>query len=707
MDKPVTREKPLALVVDDDFSLRLSMRAALIKADFDVLEVESGSQALDVFESDKPDLILLDVIMPEMDGFETCSAIRKLPGGNYVQILMVTGLDDVKSIELAFEAGANDFVSKPLNWLLLGYKARYMLRAGHAFHDLSQSQKRLQKTQEIAKIGNWEIVLATNEFRCSPDASRLLGYSKYDPDLSIKDFLTPVCDEDRGQVEKKIDYAVRNSLPFSLHYKVMLEGSNERHILNQAEIIYNESDQPEIMMGVIQDVTKMKLAEEEIRQLAFYDSLTGLSNRWLFQDRLDHEVSKAKRQHETFALLFLDLDHFKRINDSYGHTIGDILLQNSAKILEDCIRNSDTICRQKEDELETNISRFGGDEFIIILSNIKNPESAAIIARRILKEMPVIHNIKGNLISITTSIGISVFPSDGTEPEILLKNADYAMYQAKESGRNIFKFYDKSLNKAAIERFSLENDLTKAVEKREFLVYYQPIIDLASRKIIGAEGLIRWLHPHKGMILPDHFIPLAEDSGLIIKINKWLIETICRQNNEWAEAGVGPVRISFNLSGYQLGVQDLLNIIKENLHKYNLRPQDLVVEITESVLLQDSEETLAILEEIKDLPLKIALDDFGTGYSSLSYLAAFNADTIKIDRSFIMGSTLNSSNLVIIKAIIAMGKSLGMNIIAEGVETEEQLELLLEMGVREGQGYLFKPPVSHEEFSSLLKKGSL
>ena len=365
MDKQVTRKKPLALVVDDDFSLRLSMRAALIKADFDVLEAESGRHALDIFQADKPDLILLDVIMPEMDGFETCTRIRKMPGGNDVQVLMVTGLDDVESIELAFEAGANDFVSKPLNWLLLGYKVKYMLRAGRAFQDLNQSKKRLQKTQEIARIGNWEIVFASNEFHCSPDACRLLGYTKCDTGISLKDFLAPVIDEDKNQVEKKIEYALEFRQPFSLHYRILIEGKKERHILNQAEIIYNEGDQPEIMMGVIQDVTKMKLAEEEIRQLAFYDSLTGLANRWLFQNRLEHEVSKAKRQNETFALLFLDLDHFKRINDSYGHTVGDVLLQNTAEILQECIRNSDTICRQQEEDLETNISRFGGDEIII------------------------------------------------------------------------------------------------------------------------------------------------------------------------------------------------------------------------------------------------------------------------------------------------------------------------------------------------------
>ena len=707
MNEIKTKQKPLALVVDDDFSLRLSMRAALLKADFKVLEAEGGRQALEIFQSQKPDLILLDVIMPGMNGYETCTTIRKMPGGKYVQILMVTGLDDIESIELAFQAGANDFVSKPLNWLLLGHKAKYMLRAGNAFEALSQSQKRLQKTQEIARIGNWEIKLSTNEFHCSPDACLLLGYNNCDNGISFKEFLTPVLDEDLGYVEKKLDYAVKAKQPLSINYRIMLEDKIERHILNQAVILYNETDQPEIMMGVIQDVTKMKLAEEEIRQLAFYDSLTGIANRWLFQNRLEHEIQKAKRQNETFALLFLDLDHFKKINDSYGHHIGDLLLKNTAQILLECIRSSDTICRKNEEEFDSTVARFGGDEFIIILSNIKNPESAAIIARRIIKEVPAVQNLQGHMLTITASIGISIFPSDGTEPEILLKNADYAMYQAKEYGRNNFKFYEKSLNLAAIERFSLENDLVKALERDEFLLYYQPQVDLATQKIIGAEALIRWLHPHKGLLKPGKFIQLAEDSGLIIKINKWLIETICRQNNEWVKAGVGPLRISFNLSGYQLSTQHLVQIIRENLRKNDLDPKYLEVEITESVLMQDSHDTVSILEQIKDMHIKIALDDFGTGYSSLSYLTSFNVHTIKIDRSFIMGCTLKKNHLVIVKAIIAMGNSLGMKVVAEGIETSEQLELMKKMGVQEGQGYLFKPPVPPEDFFLLLQKGTL
>jgi diguanylate cyclase (GGDEF)-like protein len=384
-----------------------------------------------------------------------------------------------------------------------------------------------------------------------------------------------------------------------------------------------------------------------------------------------------------------------------------MLLKNAAGTLKDCIRDSDTASRPGLDESDTTIARFGGDEFTILLSNIKEPESAAVIARRILEEMPVVHNINGNDITITTSIGISVFPSDGAEPEILLKNADYAMFQAKEYGRNNFKFYEKSLNLAAIERFSLEKDLYKAIERDEFLLYYQPKIDLSTRKIVGAEALIRWLHPQKGMIPPDKFISIAEETGLIIHINKWVIKTACEQNTEWVNAGLGPVKIAVNLSGYQLARQNIIPFLQETLEENSLDPQYLEVEITESVLMQDSDETLATLQQIKDMQISIALDDFGTGYSSLGYLTSFNVDTIKIDRSFIMGSTLQKNNIVIIKAIIAMGQSMGMKIVAEGIETEEQLELLQGYGVQEGQGYLFKPPVPQEKFISLVTIGAL
>jgi EAL domain-containing protein (putative c-di-GMP-specific phosphodiesterase class I) len=321
--------------------------------------------------------------------------------------------------------------------------------------------------------------------------------------------------------------------------------------------------------------------------------------------------------------------------------------------------------------------------------------------------MPKVQIIDDNEITITTSIGISIFPTDGTESQDLLKNADYALFQAKECGRNNFKFYEKSLNLAAIERFALEKDLYKAMDRDELVLYYQPQIDLETRKIIGAEALIRWLHPQKGMIPPDKFIPLAEETGLIHKINKWVIETVCKQNNEWTKTGTGPVRIAINLSGYQFAGQNISSFLQESLKENNLDPQYLEVEITESVLMQDSDDTISTLQQIKDMQINIALDDFGTGYSSLGYLTSFHVDTLKIDRSFVMGCPQKKNNIVIIKAIIAMGRSLGIKIVAEGIETEEELELLREFGVHEGQGYLFKPPVPQEKFIALVQIGTL
>lgn len=701
------RSKALALVVDDDASLRISMQAALTKAGFDVIGAAGGKEAIAQFQQEKPDLILLDVIMPDMDGFETCSTIRNLPGGKFVQILMVTGLDDTESTERAFEVGANDFVSKPLNWLMLGHRARYMERAGRSNRELINSQQRLAKTQQLAKLGNWDINLKTNKFNCSQEARRLLGLDDTAQSISYDHFLSPIIVKEQENIRNTINAAVKEKKPFSANYLILLPDGNQHHILNQGEILHDDTGAAETLLGVVQDVSELKLAEEEIRFLAFYDGLTGLANRMLFLDRLDQEIKTAKRHNQILAILFLDLDQFKRVNDLYGHHIGDLLLKNVSETLKKCIRNSDTTSRISKDDSEMVIARFGGDEFIILLPDINTPENAAKIANRILHTIPTTYMLDGHEISITTSIGISVFPADAEEPDILLRYADSAMYHAKDSGRNNYQFFKESLNATVTERFNIEKDLRKALERDEFLLYYQPQVTLPDRKIIGAEALIRWIHPQKGMIPPDKFIPIAEESGLIIDINKWVIQTACRQNHEWKNLGLSPVRIAVNLSGYQLANQNIIEVIKEALDSVGLEPKNLEIEITENILMQEEVDTVGILNQLKELNLQIALDDFGTGYSSLSYLTSFPVDVIKIDRSFVMGCIEQKNNLIIIKAIIAMGHSLGMRIIAEGIETADQLELMNLYGVDEAQGYFFKPPVPQDEFVKLLKEGTL
>jgi len=707
IDKKRANENPLALVVDDDNSLRIAMGAALMKVGFDVIEAENGRRGLALFQSEKPDLVLLDVVMPEMDGFETCAAIRKLPEGAYTQVLMVTGLDDADSIKRAFEAGSDGFISKPLNLVMLGHRGRYMLRAGRAFRELYRSRSRLAKTQKLAKLGNWQVDLATNEFHCSREACRLLKLKKDGRQVTYDDFLAQVVDLERDTVRKKIDKAVKAKKSINLDYRVLLSDGTQKHILNQGEVLFNESGVPEILLGVVQDVTQLKQAEEEIRLLAFYDGLTGLANRMLFLDRLDHTIATATRNNQIFALLYLDLDRFKRVNDTLGHHVGDLLLKNVAETLKQNIRCSDTASRLGTDNSDSVIARLGGDEFTVLLSDIRDTESAAMVARRLIQAIAATYDCDGHDVSVTTSIGISVFPQDGESAGVLLKNADSAMYQAKDSGRNNYQFYEESLNLAVMERFSIENDMRKALDKREFVLYYQPQIDLATRKIVGAEALIRWLHPEKGIIVPDDFIQIAEESDLIIDINRWVLQTACRQESEWGKAGLFPVRVAVNLSGYKFAHQDILESIEDALRIGSIEAHDLDIEITENVLMQDTDETVATLKRMKALGVTMTLDDFGTGYSSLRYLASFPFDAIKIDRSFVMECTEQRDNLVLIRTIIAMGHSLEKRVVAEGIETKEQLDLIQGYGCDEAQGYYFSPPVPPDEFAELLARGTL
>lgn len=708
MYKTMMREKPLALVVDDDLSMRLAMQAALKKAGFDCSLADNGRKGIELFEKEHPELILLDVVMPELDGFLTCRAIRSLPGGGMAQILMVTGLDDVESTELAFKVGADGFVSKPINWVMLGHRGRYMLRAGRAFQELNRSRFRLEKTQKMAKLGNWEVDLLSGQFICSDQASFLLGLNLHLGNISYEDFFLNILEEERAEVREKIDTAIREEKAIRLLYRVNHPDGSVKHILNQAEILYNENEAPVLLLGAVQDVTRQKAAEEEIRKLAFYDGLTGLSNRLLFMNRMQQEIVAADRKKSTFALLYLDLDQFKRINDTFGHFIGDHLLKKIGAALQKSIRCTDTASRIGcTENPERAIARLGGDEFTIILNDIHEAEHVAMVARRIIKEIPKPHIIEGHEITVTTSIGISMYPTDGVDADILLKHADTAMYQAKKIGRNNYQFYREALNTQTVERFSLERDISKALERNEFVLFYQPKIDVKSRRIVGAEALIRWRHPERGMVPPGSFISIAEESGQIVRINKWVAESASMQWKQWIDEGYEPGGIAVNLSGYQFAQQKVLTTLSNALEKSGLKNGYLEIEITENILMQNIEETSSIFNELQEMGIAVTLDDFGTGYSSLSYLTSFQVDTIKIDRSFVMSCTEQPKNLIIIRAIIAMGHSLGIKIVAEGVETVEQLDIISKYGVDEAQGYFFSRPVPPEEFVELLKKKEL
>ena len=452
------------------------------------------------------------------------------------------------------------------------------------------------------------------------------------------------------------------------------------------------------------DITIQKRAEEQIAQMAYFDVLTNLPNRYLFKDRLNQAILYAEKYKKLLAIIYLDLDEFKRVNDTFGHNFGDKILQAVSDRLEKSIRKIDTLSRIEGDGLETTVARLGGDEFTILLRELKENKDASRVAQRIVDLFSQPFHIENRLIFITTSIGMALYPNDGQDVDTLLKNADTAMYHAKEKGRNHFQFFSEHMNIEVLERFSMENSLRNAADKKDFQLYYQPQFDSSTGRIIGVEALIRWMHPEKGMLLPDTFIPISEDSGLIMPIGSWVLRTACEQNKAWQIEGFPPIYVTVNISGIQFRQKNFLESVAQTLLDTGLEPQYLELELTESILMEPTETTFNTLNELKATGVRIAIDDFGKGYSSLGYLKRLPIDTLKIDRSFVHDIISNPDDRAIVRAIISLARSLNLKVIAEGVETHEQLSYLQEQGTDGIQGFLLSEPITPNSFTQLLKK---
>jgi diguanylate cyclase (GGDEF)-like protein len=696
------------LVIDDDPIIRHLTRITLETAGHSVNDCPDGTAALEAFLATGPDVILLDVMLPGKDGFSVCAEIRALPEGQNIPIVMMTGLDDIDSIHKAYGAGATDFITKPLNWQILAYRVNYIFRSSRAFRDLRTSEARLSKAQQLARMGSWEWNPLLDVVQLSEPCRQILGIASATQVRDIASLIALAHPLGRPYLRKGLDALMERGRPLSLDCQTATDDEEDKRFIHlEAEAHRDASGRITLVSGTIQDITSRKLAEEKIRYLAYYDSLTGLPNRVLFKEHLRRALATSEQLKRQLAVMFLDLDRFKWINDSLGHDAGDLLLQQVADRLRLRVRPYDTVSRDSEEQRDSLIARLGGDEFTILLEGISNPEAAARVARRVIEALEVPFELNGKEVFISCSIGISIYPHDGTDLDILVKNADVAMYCAKDLGCNTFQFYTQEMNSASLQRLILETHLRKAFEKEEFFLHYQPQIDCVTNRIIGLEALARWNNPELGLVSPGSFIPLAEETGLIIALDRWVLATVCKQLEAWRAAGIPLVRVAVNLSAKHFVKANLSETIQRVRSRGAAARDHLALEITEGMLMENAEDVVSVLGMLQETGVSISIDDFGTGYSSLSYLTRLPFHTLKIDRSFVSQSSDNVESASVVTAIIALAHSLGKEVVAEGVETAAQLQFLKENGCRFIQGYLFSRPLPEDKVREMLREGSI
>ena len=705
MHKKPQFPKPCILVVDDDQATCFLTTEALKREGHDVVVGANGDDAVRLFKQKNPDLILLDVEMPVKNGFDALQEIRQLDEGADVPIIMITGLDDTISVDKAYEIGATDFITKPINWSILGHRIRYILRANHTFRNLKHSESSLANAQRIAKIGNWEWDIQTDELYWSPEIYQIFGLPSEVDSSTAKAFMRIIKREDTMHLKMALERAKKGDHTFSYERKIMCFDEQERTFIMRGELTTDNDNEALHISGTVQDITERREAEDRILHLAYYDALTGLPNRQLFQESLTKTLQAENHDNKLAALLFIDLDRFKQINDSLGHSFGDELIKIVATRIHSYLRKSDLLSRNHTNA-DCDIARIGGDEFIALLTHLENKNDAKTIADRLIEKISEPINIDGKEIVITASIGIAFSPDDGDDFIDLLKNADTAVNATKEQGRNGSLLYTSAMSKQSEQKLTLENELRKAIKNNELVVHFQPQIDTATEKVIGAEALVRWVHPEKGFIPPDAFIGLAEETGLILPLGKWVLNEACHQAKKWQQSGLENIRISVNVSSKQFLCDGFLDDVKEALITSKLEPQLLDLELTEGALMGNGADIISRLKAIKALGVTLSLDDFGTGFSSLSYLTRYPLDTLKIDRSFIMNIGL-SDDEAIIKTIIGMAHSLHLNIISEGVETENQLAFLRQYDTRVIQGYLYSKPLIAEELTRFIAEFNL
>ena len=700
--------QPRVLLVDDDEVNLLLTSIALRERGFVITEAASGERALALLRDSQPDVVVLDALMPGMDGFETCRELRRLSAFASLPVLMLTGLDDEASINRAYEAGATDFFVKSNQWSLLDGRLRYLLRSSRTRLELELSQARLARAQDLARMGSFEWKVGSPEPVFSTEALRVF---QFDPGTSLpfRDLLRMMPKEERRGKRTLLSETLQSQGNLTRDIPLVLPDGQVHIIHTEASPELNEHGQLVGYTGIVQDVTDRWNAEHKIRQLANFDSLTGLPNRNQLIERTERALDAARRMGHQVGLLVIDLDRFKVINDTLGHGAGDELLIEVARRLRSCVRHSDQVTDNLLDSMGTRafrtleaMCRLGGDEFVALLPEVIDEHDAEIVAARVLEQMRAPIHVAGQECFVTASVGIALFPRDGNDVAELIRNSDVAMFAVKAQGRNAATVYRPQLAGKGREKLELESALHKAIERNELVLYYQPKIDVRGARMVGVEALMRW---QRGNVLvpPGEFIPLAEESGLIRPLSEWAIREAARQARVWLDAFGFADSIAVNLPSRMFDRGDLVEMIHEAVVSNGVPHHSLVLEITENSLMKDLQSVIPSLHRLNEIGVEISIDDFGTGYSSLAYLTTLPISELKIDRGFIRDLGMTPQSSAVVTAIIALARSLGLRVVAEGVENLRQMEVLHRLGCGVMQGFLFSKPKPADEIQAWLE----
>jgi len=680
-------EQPLLLIVEDDNVTRLTLTKVLSKAGYKTIEATNGSEGFSLYIESKPELILMDAMMPVMDGYEAIQAIRKFETERAVPILMLTALEDTESIEKAFDSGATDFITKPINWELLTQRVKYALRSSEIEDKLRSSQAQLVYAQKLAKLGYWEWDAQKDEVSGSQSAFSLFCVPKH-AGVSLEQFLSNILPKDMPIIQQAISEANQGQSHIQVSFRVTQHDGNLSHIECLGEVSFNKDNQITKITGSAQDISRLHKAESLIQYQTQHDSLTELPNRSSFTKTLSDTLADNDGKRLNAVIIF-DIDRFKQINENLGQEQGDNLLLSLGQRLNRITREGDFV------------ARLGSDEFAILVRNLQDLSELNLLISRFSHDLNAPFIINKKELFISYSSGISVFPDDADTSESLIKHANIARSNAKSLGGNQFTFYRPEMNADAHDLLTLENDLRRALQNHEIEVFYQPQVDTKTLKPTGAEALVRWRHPTRGIVSPVVFIPLAESTGLIVEIGQYVLETSVQQAEKWHQAGFTQMHIGINLSSRQFTQSNLMEQVQNVISTVSLEPKFIDLEITESLAMSDAETNINILEGLKAMGVSLSIDDFGTGYSSLAYLHSFPIDTIKIDRSFVINLNTKEGR-AIARTILAMADSLKLEVVAEGIELDEQVEFFKDKYCDIFQGYKFGKPMPENEFFTWL-----